>query len=298
MLISRCFVTLRRQKILLSILAFSAIQCTKKGSQSSSENSPSTPAPSSTSPSAQEPASSKPSTTPANQNIEIAPLRFALSSLAGEGTFCQNFSTKNQLASGDLEGVINKMAGAHAGIPEEITNPFTVQTLALIIRSKSCDQIPQLITSGHCALVVNKQLATGTVVVETEQRLLWKDIPVLAQAISVKTTIDAKTNIINEKNATFANLQKQISQQRTLLQILQATSGGSTLIKEAQTLLSSLQEQIQNIENEVKLLENELKPLQDELNKRVEELNTARSVLKTSCHPVSMGATSATWKEN
>jgi hypothetical protein len=93
-------------------------------------------------------------------------------------------------------------------------------------------------------------------------------------------------------------LQKQVSQQRLLLQILQGTSGNAGLFSEAQALLTNLQEQTTNLESDIKGLEAELKPIQDELTIRIDELNTARAALKLACNPAGMGAENAVWKEN
>lgn len=231
-------------------------------------------------------------------NAEAALLRFSLISLAGERVFCQNFSTANQLFPADLESIANGMAGAQANIPASLPNPFSVQTLALNIKPKICESIPELLSAGHCALSLSKQVATGTVSVQTEQRLLWKDVSVLAQATSVKASLDSKTNALATKNALFASLQKQLSQQRLLLQILQGTSGNSALFSEAEALLTNLREQTTTLESDIRGLEAELKPVQDELTIRIDELNTARAALKLACNPEGMGAANAVWKEN
>ena len=265
--------------------------CTKTSAKSQNPL-PSTP---------QAPSTSGPNTVPSpagGGNSEAALLRFSLVSLAGERVFCQNFSTANQLFPADLESIANGMAGAQANIPAGLPNPFSVQTLALNIKPKICESIPELLSAGHCALSLSKQIATGTVSVQTEQRLLWKDVSVLAQATSVKASLDSKTSALATKNAIFASLQKQVSQQRLLLQILQGTSGNAGLFSEAQALLTNLQEQTTNLESDIKGLEAELKPIQDELTIRIDELNTARAALKLACNPAGMGAENAVWKEN
>jgi hypothetical protein len=265
--------------------------CTKTSAKSQNPL-PSTP---------QVPSTSGPNTVPSpagGGNSEAALLRSSIVSLAGERVFCQNFSTANQLFPADLESIANGMAGAQANLPAGLPNPFSVQTLALNIKPKICESIPELLSAGHCALSLSKQVATGTVSVQTEQRLLWKDVSVLAQATSVKASLDGKTSALATKNAIFASLQKQVSQQRLLLQILQGTSGNAGLFTEAQALLANLQEQTTNLESDIKGLEAELKPIQDELTIRIDELNTARAALKLACNPAGMGAASASWKEN
>ncbi|MEN9529682.1 MAG: hypothetical protein RI932_1555 [Pseudomonadota bacterium] len=238
--------------------------------------------------------------TPPNPNsgeVEAALTKFALQSLAGEEIFCQTFSTPAKLQMGDIESTINGLAGAQAGIPAGLLNPFTIQSLALSVKNQACARIPELLSSGHCALTVQKQGAAGLISFTTEQRVLWKDIPTLAQAANVKTSLDAKSALLSSKNAVLLSLNRQFTQQRQLLQILQATTGQSGLIADAQALLTSLQEQVTSLETEIRGLENEIKPIQDEMNKRIEELNTARAALKLACNPASMGATSAAWKE-
>lgn len=276
---------------LLSLIMLGMASCTKGSSKSQPPNAAANATPLPMSPTTAPNA-------PGLGNVEAAPIQYALASLAGEDIFCQGFTTQQQIAQTDLEALINRMAGAQAGIPAELLNPFTVQTLALVIKAKACDKTPDLLKNGHCAVAVNRQVATGTVSVQSEQRLFWKDVPVLTQASSVKTSIDSKTAIVSAKNAVVMSLQKQITQQQMLLQILQATTGNSQLMKDAQALLASLQDQVKAVETEIKTLEEQIKPLQDELNKRIEELNTARAALKLACNASGMGAVSATWKEN
>lgn len=233
---------------------------------------------------------------PAGTAEAVRPL-YSIASLGGEELFCQNFSAERAYDAADLEPALNRMAGAQAGIPEGLMNPFTLQTLALKLNPSGCKKTPELLKGGHCALSVVKQLPSGAVTLQTEQRLFWKDIPTLAQASSAKATLDTKAGLLSSKNALFASLQTQINQQKLLLQILEKTSGGSALFTEAQNLLTALQEQAATLSNETKDLEEQIAPLQNELNKRTEELQTARAALKMSCNPSGMGAVSAVWKD-
>ncbi|MBM3382965.1 MAG: hypothetical protein FJY29_11050 [Betaproteobacteria bacterium] len=264
--------------------------CTKKAGTSNA------PAPST----AQTPGQPNNGTTPSAPNsggVEAVLTRFALQSLAGDVIFCQTFSTASKLQLSDVESTINALAGAQAGIPAGMLNPFTVQSLALSVKNQACARVPELLNAGHCALTVQKQTATGLVSFATEQRLFWKDIPTLAQAANVKTSLDGKTALLSSKNAILLSLNRQLTQQRQLLQFLQATTGQSGLIADAQALLTSLQEQVNTLDGDIKRIEDEIKPIEDEMNKRIAELNTARAALKLACNPASMGATAAAWKD-
>lgn len=278
-----------RTRVLICVSLLAVVTaCTKSGSKKQTESGGSSPTPSPTS------STSAPAASP---TAAAARVFYSVASLGGDELFCQSFSSERPYNATDLEPAIHSMAGAQAGIPDGLLNPFTLQTLALKLQTSPCLKVPPLLTGGHCALSVARQLSTGPVTLQTEQRLLWKDIPTLAQATSAKTTLDAKSGLLSSKNALFASLQTQINQQKLLIQILEKTSGGSTLFTEAQNLLNTLQEQATNLNNETKELEEQIAPLQNELNKRMEELQTARATLKMSCNPSGMGAVSATWKE-
>jgi hypothetical protein len=267
-----------------------ALGCTKKPSEKSQATPTKTPS---------QPSAGTPPATPDSGQVDAAQAMFALQSIVGDLIFCQTLSTPAKLTQlGDVESTVNALAGAQAGIPAGMLNPFTVQSLGLSLKDKGCTRVPELLNGGgHCALTVQKQTASGVVSFTTEQRLLWKDIPTLAQAANVKTSLDTKTALLSSKNAVLLSLNRQLTQQRQLLQILQATTGQSGLFADAQALLESLQEQVATLENEIKSVENEIKPIQDEMNKRIGELNTARAALKLACNPGGMGATSASWKE-
>lgn len=163
--------------------------------------------------------------------------------------------------------------------------------------------MPEIIRSGHCAISVSKNVSSGPLTILTEQRLLWKDIPLLAQASYVKASIDNKNAAIKSKNELFASVQKQITQQKQFLQILQvgqqlATGQQSELIRQTQELLTSLENQSKQIETDVKILEEEIKPIQDELDKVIARVQTARESLKQACTTARMGSTSAEWRTN
>jgi hypothetical protein len=229
--------------------------------------------------------------------------RYSLSSVAGEIVFCQDFVSQSQTPLADLEKVAENMAMAQAQIPAGVSNPFSPATLGLAVKPDACGTIPSVIKDGHCAISVGQDATSGKVSYLTEQRLLWKDLPILAQASYIKATLDQKTSAISGKNELFKNVQKQITQQQQFLQILQVgqqltTGQQSEMIKNAQEMLANLQNQANQIEAEVKTLENELVPIQEELNKTLAKLDTARTALKQACTASGMGAMSAEWKPN
>lgn len=230
------------------------------------------------------------------ENIPI--FRYSLASLAGNNILCQDFTSRTQLGESDLQIMLNAFAGRQAGIPPELPNPFSIQTLALRLQTEPCGAVSSLIQDGHCAVTLSQMMATGQVTLETEQRVLWKDLPTLAQALAVKTSLDNKASVIASKNSIFSTLQQQITQQKLLLQILQGAGNDSQLVKDAQKLLDQLQEQSKTLADEVGGLESELQPLQDELEKKLEELRVARATLKQSCSVQQLGTAGASWKEN
>ncbi|MEY2986938.1 MAG: hypothetical protein RJB13_459 [Pseudomonadota bacterium] len=230
---------------------------------------------------------------------EILPLfRYTIASLAGSNVLCQDFSSRMQLSETDVQMILNSFAGRQAGIPPELPNPFNLQTLALKLQPEPCEGISSLLQDGHCAVTLSQMMATGQVTLETEQRVLWKDLPTLAQAIAVKTSLDSKASIIAGKNSILGTIQQQITQQKLLLQILQGAGNDSQLLKDAQNLLEQLQEQSKNLEGELGGLEREIQPLQDELEKRLDELRVARATLKQSCNVQTLGSAGASWKDN
>ncbi|NBO38007.1 hypothetical protein EBU99_05435 [bacterium] len=265
--------------------------CTKSSSQSANSPAPviQPPAPSTSAPIGNAPGSG---------NVSESMLSYSIASLAGEDLFCQTVTTKNQMRSADLEPLANALAGAQGNVPKGVLNPFTMQTLGLVINATPCNKIPALVASGHCEIAASQLAATGQIAIQTEQRILWKDVALLAQATSVQLSLDSKRDVIASKNAVLSSVQSQIRQQQLLLQILQAPNGNSTLISEAQALLTRLQEQTVSLDKDIKSLEAETKPIQDELNKTLDKLATARASLKLACNPVGMGADSAVWKDN
>lgn len=277
----------------LTILSASSLSCTKKSSNSA-------PAPA---------AAPVTATTPVQQpalpgpgNVENL-FRYSLSSLAGEIVFCQDFVSRAQTPLADLEKVAENMAIAQAQIPTGVSNPFNPKTLGLAVKPDACGTIPSVIKDGHCAISVAQDATIGQVSYQTEQRLLWKDLPILAQASYIKATLDQKTSAISGKNELFRNVQKQITQQQQFLQILQVgqqltTGQQSEMIKNAQEVLANLQNQASQIDSEVKAIEGELVPIQDELNKTLAKLDVARTSLKQACTTTGMGATTAEWKPN
>ncbi len=230
---------------------------------------------------------------------EILPVfQYTIASLAGNSVFCQNFSSRTQLNSTDVQTLLNTFAGRQAGIPPELPNPFSLQTLALKLQNEPCSSTSSLLQDGHCAVTLSQMMATGQVTLESEQRVLWKDLPTLAQAIAVKNSLDNKASIIAGKNSILATLQQQITQQKLLLQILQGTGNDSQLVKDAQKLLEQLEEQSKTLADELGGLESEIQPLQDELEKRLDELRVARATLKQNCNVQALGTAGASWKEN
>jgi len=231
--------------------------------------------------------------------IEIAPVfQYAVSSLAGDNILCQAFSSRIELSESDLQTMLNAFAGRQSGIPPELPNPFSLQTLALKLQAEPCGAVSSLLQDGHCAVTLSQLLATGQVTLETEQRVLWKDLPTLAQAVAVKTSLDNKASIVAGKNSIITTLQQQINQQKLLLQILQGAGNDSQLVKDAQKLLDQLQEQSKTLSDELAGLEAEIQPLQDELEKRLDELRVARATLKQSCNVQTLGTAGASWKDN
>jgi hypothetical protein len=272
--------------------------CTKKGSGTS-------PVP------AAAPTASAPSTQPAtppqsgdgNSGTLERLFRYSLISSAGDVVFCQDFSSKTQSPLGDIETVADNMAMAQSQVPAGVINPFRPRTLGLTLKAEPCTRPSSLIKDGHCAVTASADTLSGKIFVTTQQRLLWKDVVVLAQANYNQSVIDQKTNAISGKNTLFETVQKQISQQQQFLNILQlgqqATTGQqSDMIKQAQDLLTSLQNQSQEIQNDIKKIEAEMIPYQDELKKSLEKLGEARNALKQACTPAGMGATSAEWTPN
>lgn len=246
-----------------------------------------------------QPVSPIPTTTsPATPTENVQLFRYTISSLAGENVLCQDFVSRTQLNDLDLQTIVNTFAGRQAGIPTELPNPFTLQTLALKLQPQACKGVSSLISDGHCAVTLSQLMATGQVTLETEQRILWKDLPILAQAIAAKTSLDNKASIISGKNSLFSALQQQITQQELLLKILQGAGNDSKLFQDAQQLLEQLQEQSESIADELTGLESEMKPLQDELEKRLDELRVSRASLKQICNVQSLGAAGASWKDN
>ncbi|MFZ9520376.1 MAG: hypothetical protein ACO3A4_07855 [Silvanigrellaceae bacterium] len=229
--------------------------------------------------------------------------RYSLSSVAGEMVFCQDFVSQSQTPLADLEKVTESMALAQAQIPVGVANPFSPKTLGLAVKPDACGNIPGVIKDGHCAISIGQDTASGKVTYRTEQRLLWKDLPILAQASYIKATLDQKTSAIDSKNELFRSVQRQITQQQQFLQILQlgqqvTTGQQSEMIKQAQELLTNLQNQAKQLEADVRALEAEVVPIQDELGKTLAKLETARTDLKQACTAAGMGAASAEWKAN
>lgn len=237
-------------------------------------------------------------TTQPNPREILPEFRYTITSLAGENVFCQDFISRSPLSESDVQSILNAFAGRQAGIPADVPNPFSLQTLALTFQSQACSSLSTLIADGHCAVTLSQLLATGQISLETQQRILWKDLPKLAQAQAVKTSLDRKAEIINGKNTLLATLQQQVTQQKLLLQILQGAGNDSQLVQDAQKLLEQLEQQTVTLSKELEGLEDELVPLQDELEKRLDELRVARASLKQSCSVAGLGAAGAGWKDN
>lgn len=281
--------------ISLASFALSSAACTKKSSDSS-------PAPAANPQLTATPSTAQPGAGLPNGGTEKL-FRYALSSAAGDVVFCQDFTSQSQPPIADVESVTDSLGIAQAQIPAGVINPFSPKALGLSVRPAGCSLIPEVIRNGHCAISLSRDVTSGKLTLQTEQRLLWKDLPILAQASYIKATLDNKNNTIKSKNELFASVQKQITQQQQFLTILQLgqqlTTGDKVqLIEQAQEVLSNLQKQSQNLENEVKGLETELVPIQAELSKTLEKLETSRTALKQACTPAGMGATSAEWKAN
>lgn len=278
------------------LVIFGAVQltfnigCTKKSPEKRQAEQAQTPT---------QPSTTTPPATPSPGLVEATQSMFALQSIAGDLIFCQTFSTPSKMPQiTDLESAVNSLAGAQAGLPAGMINPFNVQSLGLSVKENACSRVPELLSGGHCALTVQKQSATGSMLFSTEQRLFWKDIPTLVQAANVKASLDAKTNLLSTKNALMLSLNQQLTQQRQILKFLEDMTGQPGMIADAQALLESLQTQIGILDKDIKALEDEIKPIQDEMNTRINELNTARAALKLACNPGGMGATAASWKEH
>lgn len=274
----------------------SALGCTKKASQNASENPPAPAATASnTVPRANQP------TTRVENNGKI--FRYSLSSIVGDNIFCQDFMSLSQAPVIDIETITDTMAVAQAQVPAGALNPLSTKVLGLTVKESSCTQVPKVIQNGHCAVSVTRNVSFGKLTVQTEQRLLWKDLVVLAQATYVNNAIEAKNSALESKNSLFASVQKQITQQQTILNIIQVgqqltTGSQSQLIEQAQEVLTSLQNQSKQLEADIKSLESEINPIQQELNKQLEKLNTARASLKDSCTPAGMGSDTAEWRNN
>ncbi|MEN9809577.1 MAG: hypothetical protein RLZZ488_1144 [Pseudomonadota bacterium] len=276
-------------------LALSLVACTKKGGGQGPQ-----PA---AAPQATPTAASQNPQLPSGGGVTETLFRYSLSSVAGEAVFCQDFVSRSQAPLADVESLTDGMALAQAQVPAGVINPFSPKTLGLELKPSPCAAIPEIIRDGHCAVTVARSASSGMLSLQSEQRLLWKDMPVLAQASYIKATIDNKNNAISSKNELFRSVQKQITQQQQFLNILQlgqelATGEKLQLIEQAKEALAGLQNQSKQIELDIKQLEGEIVPIQDELNKTLEKLTTARDSLKQMCNTSGMGATSAEWKNN
>jgi hypothetical protein len=280
------------------VLLVISISCTKK--TSGSAQSPAVaPAPTAA-PSTPIPA---PQTGDAGNGALERLFRYSLISSAGDAVFCQDFISKTEAPVAGIETVADTMAMAQAQVPAGVVNPFRPKTLGLNVKSEPCVRVSNLIKDGHCAVTASADTVSGKVAVTTQQRLLWKDVVILAQANYNQSVIDQKTNAISGKNTLFETVQKQIAQQQQFLNILQigqqlTTGQQSEMIKQAQEVLTNLQNQSKNIQADIKTIEDEMLPYQDELKKSVEKLGEARNALKQSCTPSGMGATSAEWTAN
>lgn len=229
--------------------------------------------------------------------------RYSLNSIAGDGIFCQDFISQTQVPLNDIEAVADVMAMAQAQVPAGVLNPFKPKTLGLSVKPEGCARIPELLKSGHCAVTSSADTVSGKLNLKTEQRLLWKDLAILAQASYNQGVIDSKNSAISGKNELFKTVQKQITQQQQFLNILQigqqlTTGQQSEMIKQAQEVLSNLQNQSKQIETDIKKIEDEIVPYQDELKKTLEKLTVAREDLRKACTTSGMGATAAEWNEN
>lgn len=273
----------------LLVLSCGFAACTKK--KSSTDNG--------AAPQPNQPVEPAPGGTAQPNPLENLPeFRYTVASLAGENVFCQDFISRSPLTESDVQTILNAFAGRQAGIPAELPNPFSLQTLALAFQSQACGTMSTLIADGHCAVTLSQLMATGQLSLETQQRILWKDLPKLAQAQAVKSSLDRKAEVISGKNTLLATIQQQVTQQKLLLQILQGAGNDSQLVQDAQKLLEQLQQQTVALSDELKGLEDELIPLQDELEKRLDELRVARASLKQSCSVAGLGAAGASWKDN
>jgi hypothetical protein len=228
---------------------------------------------------------------------------YSLISSAGDVVFCQNFSTKAQVPTADIQSVADSMAMAQAQVPAGVLNPFSPKILGLSVKPEACVRTSALIKDGHCAVTASADTATGKVIINTQQRLLWKDLIILGQANYNQSVIDQKNSAISGKNTLFENVKKQIAQQQAFLNVLQigqqvTTGQQSEFVKEAQEMLTNLQKQSADIQSEIKRMEDELIPVQDELKKSLEKLTEARDTLKQACTPAGMGATTAEWTAN
>jgi len=229
--------------------------------------------------------------------------RYSLSSVAGEAVFCQDFVSRSQAPLSDIESLTDGMALAQAQVPADVVNPFSPKTLGLELKPSPCAIVPEIIRNGHCAVTVARTASSGMLTLQSEQRLLWKEMPVLAQASYIKATIDNKNKTIISKNELFRSVQGDITKVQQSLNILQlgqelATGEKLPAIERARQALADLQNQSKQLELDIKQLEGEIVPIQDELNKTLEKLTTARDSLKQMCNPTGMGSTSAEWKNN
>lgn len=277
------------------MMALTAAACTKKGG---GQNPQPAAAPQAT-PTAATQNPQPPAGGGATENL----YRYSLSSVASEAVFCQDFISRSQAPLSDIESLTDGMALAQAQVPTGVINPFSPKALGLEVKPSPCAAIPEVIRNGHCAVTIARSASSGMLTLQSEQRLLWKDMPVLAQASYIKATIDNKNNAISSKNELFRSVQKQITQQQQFLNILQlgqelATGDKLQLIEQAKEVLAGLQNQSKQLELDIKAIEGEIIPIQDELNKTLEKLTTARESLKQLCNPTGMGASSAEWKNN
>jgi hypothetical protein len=276
----------------LTLWCFTA--CTKKSSSKNTDQPNQSPITTSNQPTT--PQTSLPAT-------PVPLYRYSLSFTAGEAIFCQDFLSQSEFPVADVESMANVMAVAQAQVPSGVVNPLNPKTLGLTLKPSGCTLIPDILKDGHCAVSMSSGANSGRSPVTSEQRLLWKDLPVLVQASTVKAIIDTKNNSISSKNELFKSLQKQITQQQQILQLIQAgqqvaTGQPSQLLEQAQELMVTLQDQAKNLENDVKRLEEEIIPVQSELNKTLEKLTASRAALQQSCTPSGMGTSTAEWKAN